>query len=48
MVEDSEQTAWVTGIVSLPWLVLTDAQRRIAAEGFALEEIDAKLKAMEK
>jgi len=46
--EESEQTAWVTGIASLPWLVLTDAQRRIAAEGFAIEEIDAKLKAVEK
>ena len=46
--EESEQTAWVTGVASLPWLVLTDAQRRIAAEGFALEEIDAKLKAVEK
>ncbi len=46
--KESEQTAWVTGIATLPWLVLTDAQRRIAAEGFALEEIDAKLKAMEK
>ena len=46
--EESPQTAWVTGIVSLPWLVLTDVQRRIAAEGFALEEIDAKLKPLEK
>lgn len=46
--EESEQTAWVTGVASLPWLVLTDAQRRIAAEGFALEEIDAKLKSAEK
>jgi hypothetical protein len=46
--EESAQTVWVTGIASLPWLVLTDPQRRIAAEGFALEEIDAKLKAMEK
>jgi len=46
--QESEQTAWVTGIASLPWLVLTDAQRRITAEGFALEEIDAKLKAVEK
>jgi hypothetical protein len=46
--EESPQTAWVTGIVSLPWLVLTDGQRRIAAEGFALEEIDAKLKPLEK
>lgn len=46
--EESEQTAWVTGIASLPCLVLTDAQHRITAEGFALEEIDAKLKAVEK
>ncbi len=46
--EESQQTAWVTGIASLPWLVLTDAQHRIAAEGFDLEETDAKLKALEK
>jgi len=46
--EESVQTAWVTGIASLPWLVLTDAQHRIAAEGFALEEIDAQLKPVEK
>src|SRR5512133_3294993 len=32
--KDSAQTAWVTGIASLPWLVLTDARHRIAAEGF--------------
>jgi hypothetical protein len=44
--EESKQTAWVTGLTSLPWLVLTDAQRRIPAEGFALEEIDAKLKGL--
>ena len=46
--QECAQTAWVTGIASLPWLVLTDAKHRIAAEGFALEEIDAKLKSMEK
>lgn len=46
--KESRQTAWVTGTTSLPWLVLTDAQRRIAAEGFDLEEIDAKLKPLEK
>ncbi len=46
--ERSEQTAWVTGLASLPWLVLTDAQGRIAAEGLDLEEIDAKLQAMDK
>ena len=45
--KQSQQTAWVTGIASLPWLVLTDGQRRIVAEGFALEEIDAKLKPVE-
>ncbi len=46
--KESKQTAWVTGIPSLPWLVLTDAQHRIAAEGFELGETDAKLKALEK
>ena len=28
----------------LPWLILADAKRRVAAEGFDLEELDSKIK----
>ena len=28
----------------MPWLILADKSHRVAAEGFALEELDAKVK----
>ena len=46
--EKSDQTKWVSGVESLPWLILADAQGRVIAEGFALDELDAKLKAAAK
>jgi hypothetical protein len=46
--EKSGATRWATGIESLPWLVLTDVQDRVVAEGFVIEEIDAKITALEK
>jgi len=42
--EKSEKTKWATDQESLPWLILTDAAGRVVAEGFALDELDAKLK----
>ncbi len=39
---------WATGVPSLPWLILRDAQGNVAAEGFALDELDAKLEALTK
>ncbi len=36
--------AW--GIQSLPWLILTDAQHVVRAEGFAVNELDSKIAAM--
>jgi len=33
------------GVQSLPWLILTDAQHRVTAEGFALDALDAKIEA---
>jgi hypothetical protein len=41
--EKTDQTKWVTEIESLPWLILTDKDHRVVAEGFALEELEAKL-----
>jgi len=42
--EKSEKAKWATDQESLPWLILTDAAGRVVAEGFALDELDAKLK----
>jgi hypothetical protein len=42
--EKSDQTRWVSAAESLPWLILTDAERRVVAEGFALDELEALLK----
>ena len=43
---EKARAAW--GASAWPWLILTDKTRRVAAEGFALEELDAKLEALEK
>ena len=37
---------WTASTGSLPWLILTDRQGRVTAEGFALEELEAKIKAL--
>ena len=39
-------TAW--GARSLPWLILADKNHHVVAEGFPIEELDAKLKEMAK
>lgn len=46
MTEKSDKTRWATEVSSLPWLILTDAQGRVAAEGFALEELDARVEGL--
>ena len=42
--EQSEKTRWATDQASFPWLILTDGGGRVVAEGFALDELDAKLR----
>ncbi len=45
MIEDDEEKirfAW--GVKSLPWLILTDSEHTVHAEGFALSELDVKIK----
>ena len=42
--EKADKTKWACEVESLPWLILTDGDRRVTAEGFALDELDAKLK----
>ena len=46
IVENSPGTIWATSIESLPWLILRDAKVNVAAEGFSLEALDAKLEAL--
>jgi protocatechuate 3,4-dioxygenase beta subunit len=43
---DDEKTHFAWGVKSLPWLILTDEKHIIQAEGFGLNEIDEKMKAM--
>ncbi len=42
--EKTDQTKWILGAEKFPWLILTDAQGRVKAEGFELDDLDAKLK----
>jgi len=42
---DSEKIRLNWGVCSMPWLILTDKQYVVRAEGFALSELDEKLKA---
>ena len=36
------RAAWGAG--ALPWLILTDKAHKVTAEGFALEDLEGKLK----
>ncbi len=40
---DEEKTRFSWGVRSLPWLILTDTQHIVIAEGFTLAELDEKL-----
>jgi hypothetical protein len=41
---DEEKIRFTWGVRSLPWLILTDTNQLVRAEGFTLQELDAKLK----
>ena len=41
---DAEKARASWGAAALPWLILTDKAHRVTAEGFDLEELDAKVK----
>ena len=43
---EKARAAW--GASALPWLILTDKSHQVIAEGFSLEELDAKLKDLAK
>ncbi|MBN1973180.1 MAG: redoxin domain-containing protein, partial [Sedimentisphaerales bacterium] len=39
-----EQTIFNWGVKALPWLILTDKEHIVMAEGFSLNELDEKIK----
>ncbi len=40
---DEEKTRFTWGVKSLPWLILTNAEHIVHAEGFGLPELEAKV-----
>ena len=43
---DTEKTRFIWGVRSLPWLILTDKEHIVTAEGFSIAELDDKLKVL--
>jgi protocatechuate 3,4-dioxygenase beta subunit len=48
LADTADKTKWASEVESLPWLILTDGDRRVTAEGFPLDELEAKLKGLVK
>ena len=46
--EQSEKSKWVASAPALPWLILADANHRIVAEGFSVDELDAQVEKVAK
>ena len=44
VIGDLDETRFIWNVQSLPWLILTDREHKVIAEGFALQELDDKLK----
>jgi hypothetical protein len=45
MIQDDEEKVRLNwGLKSLPWLILTDRERIVTAEGFNINELDEKIK----
>ena len=43
MTEKSAKSKWASDVPALPWLLLTDSNHRIVAEGFSLDDLDAQI-----
>jgi hypothetical protein len=41
--EKSAKSKWASAVPALPWLILADANHRVVAEGFSLDELDAQI-----
>lgn len=46
--EKSTSATWATGTDSLPWFILANAEGRVIAEGFPVEDLQAKIGSLEK
>jgi protocatechuate 3,4-dioxygenase beta subunit len=46
LAEKTDKSKWISEVESLPWLILTDVNHRVTAEGFPIDELDAKLKSV--
>ena len=44
---DEDKTRFAWGVQSLPWLILTDCDHVVTAEGFSLDELDERIKKVE-
>jgi len=44
----TSSASWATGVKSLPWLILVDVDGKVAAEGFAIDELETKLAELKK
>jgi len=47
-VDAAAAAKWAVEVESFPWMILTGADRKVVAEGFELEDLDAKLKPLKK
>jgi protocatechuate 3,4-dioxygenase beta subunit len=46
--EKTDAVKWATEVETLPWLILADAEGRVAAEGFQLDEIEEQIELLKK
>jgi hypothetical protein len=44
--QEPEQARAAWGARALPWFILTDKSHRVIAEGFTLDDLDAKLRGL--
>jgi protocatechuate 3,4-dioxygenase beta subunit len=41
--DKSDKSQWASTVTTLPWLILTDANHQVIAEGFAFDELDTRV-----
>ena len=46
--EKAAKTRWATEVSALPWFILADANHRVVAEGFSLDDLDAQIQKLPK
>jgi len=48
VMEKTPQMQWATGVASLPWLILRNAEGKVIAEGFEWDQLEATLSSVNK